>query len=237
MNQPGNLPKWLYESLPYVYIAGAFATVAMTRNAIGLISGVLLLSAGALVLSMRHSYRVQHQAPEEPAPVAVRGQTERNGDDGAELLQVSWRTSFEIGHEVIDRQHRRLLTLGNELVSALMQHKPREDVELMLDVMLTDIGTHLKQEDELTGGHNTAQARRIREAHRALLARAVELRDRFRAGDAQAGDLVGFVAYDLIAMHVVKEDLRFPFRERVVRPAFAPPQRRSGSAEQADSFG
>lgn len=236
MNQPGNLPKWLYESLPYVYVAGAFATVGLTRNAIGLVSGVLLLSAGALVLSMRHSYRVQHQQPELPAARPARGQTERNGDEGAEVLQLSWRSAFEIGHEVIDRQHRRLLTLGNELISALMQHKPREDVELMLDVLVTDIGTHLKHEDELTGGQATPQSRRTREAHRALLARAVDLRDRFRAGDAPAGDLVGFVAYDLIAMHVVKEDLRFPLGERTARPAFAPRPRR-GSAEQADSFG
>jgi hemerythrin-like metal-binding protein len=235
MNQPGNLPKWLYEALPYAYVAGAFATVGMTRNAIGLISGVLLLSAGALVLSMRHSYRVQHQRPEERAPRAARPQAERNGDEGGELLQVAWRSSFESGHDVIDRQHRRLLNLGNELIGALLQHKPREDVELMLDVLVTDIGTHLKQEDELTGGHGTPQWRRIREGHRALLARAVEIRDRYRAGEVSAGELVGFVAYDLIAMHVVKEDLRFPLGERA-RPAYAPRQRR-GSAEQADSFG
>jgi hemerythrin-like metal-binding protein len=235
MNQPGNLPKWLYEALPYAYIAGAFTTVGMTRNAIGLISGVLLLSAGALVLSMRHSYRVQHQRPEEPAPRAARAQAERNGDDDGELLQVAWRSSFEIGHDVIDRQHRRLLNLGNELNGALLQHKPREDVELMLDVLVTDVGTHLKQEDELTGGNGTPQWRRVREAHRALLAAAVDMRDRYRAGDASAGELVGFVAYDLIAMHVVKEDLRFAPGERA-RPAFAPRHRR-GSAEQADSLG
>jgi len=201
----GHKPKWLYETMPYVYIVAGFATAGMLQNAVATISGMLLLSAGALVLTMRHTYRTSHPAP-EVAPVAE--STERNSAQGAEILQVGWRPSFEVGHEVIDRQHQRLLSLGNELITAVMQQRPREDVELMLEVLITEIGQHLKVEDEITSGHNTSLSRKTREAHRGLLARGNALRDKLLEGQFPAGDLVGFIAYDLIAMHIVKEDLR-----------------------------
>ena len=201
----GHKPKWLYETMPYVYIVAGFATAGMLQNAVATISGMLLLSAGALVLTMRHTYRANHPAPEV---VSIAEPGERNSGQGAELLQVNWCPTFEVGHDVIDRQHQRLLSLGNELMTAVMQQRPREDVELMLEVLITEIGQHLKVEDEITSGHNTPLSRKTREAHRGLLARGNALRDRLLEGQFPAGDLVGFVAYDLIVMHIVKEDLR-----------------------------
>jgi len=200
------LPKWLYETLPYVYIFGGIATTAMLQNAIGTISGLLLLSAGALVLTMRHNYRAGRRA--EPHAAALKRESgERNGEQGAELLHLAWRPSYETGHEAIDRQHHRLMSLGNELITALMQRKPREDIELMLDVLVTELGRHLKLEEDLVTGLKAPVPRRLKEAHASLLARANELRDRFKVGQLPPGDLVGFIGYDLIAMHVVKEDL------------------------------
>jgi hemerythrin-like metal-binding protein len=200
------LPKWLYETLPYVYIVGGIATTARLQNAIGTISGLLLLSAGALVLTMRHNYRAGGRG--EPRAAALKREAgERNGEQGAELLHLAWRPSYETGHEAIDRQHQRLLSLGNELITALMQRKPREDVELMLDVLVTELGRHLKLEEDLVTGLKAPVPRRLKEAHGGLLARANELRDRFKVGQLPPGDLVGFIGYDLITMHVVKEDL------------------------------
>ena len=229
----GHKPRWLYETMPYVYILAGFATAGMLQNAVAMVSGMLLLSAGALVLTMRHTYRANGQAP---AAEPVRESGERNGDQGAETLQVAWRPSLEVGHAVIDRQHQRLLSLGNGLITALMQQKPREDVELMLEVLVTEIGRHLKLEDEITGGHNTPVSRGIKEAHRGLLARAAELRDRFHEGQFPAGDLVGFIAYDLIAMHIGKEDLRFLLGGKGRRAANGPVQCEREAATQAGSL-
>lgn len=223
-----HLPNWLYEVLPYVYIGGSFVTAVMIRNLVGMASAMLLLSAGALVLTMRHSYRASTHAADA---VPVRESAERNGEQGAEVLQVAWRPAFEIGHDAIDRQHQRLLSLGNGLITALMQGSPQEDVDLMLDVLADEIGMHLKLEDELLSGHNTPLARRIREAHRGLLARVMALRDRYRVGEALAGDLVGFIAYDLIAMHIAKEDLRFALGDRSRTVAYGPAQHRRSVAE------
>jgi len=202
-------PKWLYETLPYVYIVGGIGTTAILQNVVATISGVLLLSAGALVLTMRHNYRAGSREKEKVTPPA-RNPGERNSEEGAELLHLAWRPTYETGHETIDRQHQRLLSLGNELITALMQRKPREDVDLMLDLLINELAKHLKLEEELLVGHRVPVRHRFKEAHHGLLTRASELRDRYRIGQLPPGDLVGFIGYDLIAMHVVKEDLGLP---------------------------
>ncbi len=229
----GRKPKWLYETLPYAYMVAGIATAGILQNAVATISGVLLLSAGALVMSMRHTYRANATAT---AAVAARDSGERNGEQSAELLQMNWRSSFEVGHEAIDRQHERLLSLGNQLVAALMERKPREDVELMMGVLVTELGRHLKMEAELAAGHQAPLSRAAQEAHRALLARATELSDRYSVGQLPAGDLVGFIAFDLIVMHIVKEDLRFMRQAAPGSAVNAPSGATRKAAATADSL-
>jgi len=61
------LPHWLYEPLPYVYASvGAFATVSMD-SIIGVISGILLMSAGIYIWYMRFDYRSINKAKQERA--------------------------------------------------------------------------------------------------------------------------------------------------------------------------
>jgi len=225
-------PKWLYETLPYVYIVGGIATAGILQNIVATISALLLLSAGALVLTMRHNYRTSKQ---EPAEAPLREQGERNVDQGAELLQIGWRPAFEVGHDAVDRQHRQLTELGNQIITALIQRRPREDIDLMLDVLVTEIGKHLKLEEALAAGRGVAPTRSVADSHRGLLGRAVELRDRFQCGELPPGDLVGFIAYDLVAMHVVKEDARFLVPQRVRPAAGATLHARRSAAETVDS--
>jgi len=237
MVRAGPLPKWLYETLPYVYIVGGISTAGVLQNIVATISGVLLLSAGALVLTMRHNYRSSRREADE---VLLRHNGERNGerngDEGSGLLQVGWRPAFDIGHEVIDRQHRNLVSLGNQFISALMQGSPREDLDLMLDVLVAELGRHLKLEEDLAAGHGTPLPGSVVQAHRSLWTRAAELRDRFQGGQLAAGDLVGFIAYDLVVMHVVREDLRLPIPQRARPPADSSAGARRGAAETANTF-
>jgi hemerythrin len=211
---------------------GGIATAGILQHVIATISGLLLVSAGALVLTMRHSYRTNRQ---EPAAAPPRELHERNGEEDAGLLQIGWRPAFAVGHDVIDRQHRHLTVLGNEIVTALIQRRPREDVDLMLDVLVTELGKHLKLEAALAAEQGAAPARGVAESQRSLLARATELRDRFQCGALAPGDLVGFIAYDLVAMHVVKEDVRLARPPSSRSPAGAAAQLRRSRAETVDS--
>jgi len=51
--------------------------------------------------------------------------------------------------------------------------------------------------------------------HAALLARAQSLRDRYRSHQLELSELVGFIAYEVITDHIIKEDLTFALKDRV----------------------
>lgn len=59
-----NLPDWLYEPLPYIYVLmGLIATIVLEAF-IGKISGVLLISAGFVIWNLRFTYRRRHRRPQ-----------------------------------------------------------------------------------------------------------------------------------------------------------------------------
>jgi hypothetical protein len=50
-------PAWLYESLPYFYIAAGLLTFTSLKHPAALFSSVLLIVAGILVWHMRRTHR------------------------------------------------------------------------------------------------------------------------------------------------------------------------------------
>lgn len=51
------LPDWLYEALPFVYVAGGLATISHFDTPAGHGAGALLLFAALVILKMRNDYR------------------------------------------------------------------------------------------------------------------------------------------------------------------------------------
>ena len=51
-------PHWLYEALPYVYVASGIATIVNLGSALSVLSGGLLISAGVFIGWMRRGYRL-----------------------------------------------------------------------------------------------------------------------------------------------------------------------------------
>ena len=111
----GYKPDWLYEVLPYAYLIAGLITIFTFKNVMGAVSGLLLTSTGAAVWLMRRSYR---SAMQENPDQTSRGVD--SGKQGTSLVKLIWRTSFEVGNEVIDRQHQGLVSLGNELINAVL---------------------------------------------------------------------------------------------------------------------
>ena len=52
-----SLPRWLYVSLPYLYVATGLMTILALRNAVAVFSGLLLVSTAAIVWYMRAADR------------------------------------------------------------------------------------------------------------------------------------------------------------------------------------
>lgn len=54
--------------------------------------------------------------------------------------------------------------------------------------------------------------------HRSLLKHTTAIRQRYVAGDFSGGDVVSFVSYDLIAQHMIGEDVKWATATGLVEP-------------------
>lgn len=203
------LPSWLYESLPYLYIAFGLAGVWLDTGWVALVCGALLVSAGLLIIRMRIAYRRARATAAEEQTVADKPSDDAPDEGAGHLIRLVWRPKYECGDPVIDGQHRKLFGLGNELVNALVTRSNRSDLELLLDEFLEHVVQHFATEEEIAEreGHDDLDVHRA--VHRDLLFRARGIFGRFQRGESNHGEIVSFVTTDMIVKHIVTEDLAF----------------------------
>lgn len=200
----GRLPSWLYEALPYAYIVAGITSAVALGNAGAYLSGLMLVSAGAVIIKLRRDFRARR-------PVRTMRSEELGEVGGArrrEVTQLIWRAEFATGHELIDRQHRRLFSIGNELVASLLAGSSAADIELLLDDLVNDVSEHFATEESVLAELGRPLDDAHRTHHRALLERVRDYRDNCHAGQLRINELVKFIADDVIAGHIVAEDLR-----------------------------
>lgn len=194
-----DLPEGLYEALPYLYAAVGVLTIVVLRNEMAIFSGLTLLSAGIIVWRMRRKSR---QAVQDTVLGAF------DTPAGPRMIQLSWSPSLECGHPVIDEQHRRLFGIGNQLINAAASNRDKHEVEVLLDELIDHVAEHFCTEEALLARTRNPMSAEHQQVHRNLLARARDLRDGFVEGRVVVADLVGFIVYDVVNMHVLKEDAK-----------------------------
>ena len=195
----GYKPDWLYKMLPYLYVSAGILTIFVLRNALAFFSGLLLITAGALVWSLRKSSRETLPSPNK--------EKENNKDQS--LIHVIWRESFNSGHIIIDNQHRSLFAKANELIDAITNHQPNIVINATMRELIQDIQNHFKTEEEVLEKLAPAISESHKKIHAHLLEETRALADRVLNKDASPRELIGFLVFDVISNHLVREDSGF----------------------------
>ena len=50
-------PRWLYETLPYLYVGSGIASLSTLDHLLSIFSGLMLVSAGIVVWKLRYDHR------------------------------------------------------------------------------------------------------------------------------------------------------------------------------------
>ena len=195
----GYKPDWFYKKIPYLYVAAGIMTILVLKNAMAVFSGGMLITAGVTVWSLRKRNR-------EALPSSnIANKDEK--DPG--LIHVVWRQSFASGHKIIDDQHRSLFTGANELIDVITNHQPSLVINAAMRELIKDIQTHFRTEEEIL----EKLAPGIIASHKAIHAQLLEetraLADRVLQKQASPRDLIGFLVFDVISNHLVREDSGF----------------------------
>jgi hemerythrin-like metal-binding protein len=129
-----------------------------------------------------------------------------NGDNGFSALHLDWREDYECGHPLIDAEHRELFELANVLIESVISNR---DARPALDRLIEHVGRHFSDEEAILAEHAYPRLEAHRAAHAALLAKAAGLRAAMEHDAAGLGNVVEFLARDVVARHLFTADRDF----------------------------
>ncbi len=128
------------------------------------------------------------------------------------LVQLVWRDSYRSGDAMVDRQHQQLFRHANRLLEAVMLGAPGEAVLAATQALLDDVLTHFRDEEALHVRIGFPGRESHALEHARLLEKARDLCDGARLEAVKPAELFQFLAYEVVAQHLLGVDRRyFPY--------------------------
>ncbi|CAK0758240.1 diguanylate cyclase [Gammaproteobacteria bacterium] len=125
------------------------------------------------------------------------------------FAHLLWKEHFLSGNRIIDVQHQGLFNDANQLLSAMLSGQPADDLCMTADVLVRDMIQHFQDEEAILMAVGYPEVKAHADLHRKLIEKACTLVDRFRAGALEVGELFQFLAYDVVARHLLSADRKF----------------------------
>lgn len=125
------------------------------------------------------------------------------------MEKIEFTKDLELGIDLIDAQHRRLIDLINSLVEMNATGASRDALAEVLDELSQYIFEHFEAEEAfmLEAGYRGLAAHR--EQHAAFVKKCIGFQGKFRAGEARLeADILIFLAGWLVH-HISGEDRRY----------------------------
>jgi len=122
------------------------------------------------------------------------------------VAHIDWNGAWDSGDPMIDRQHRRLLDIANEIVSLSLTGTQREQALGLLEELLREIREHFDYEESVLEHVHYSGIDEHRRLHRLLLNRALELRGSVLRGESQTIAVFVFVLDVIVVGHIQDED-------------------------------
>ncbi len=131
-------------------------------------------------------------------------------DQSATILRMSWHESYDCGEPTIDQEHRKLFDLANVLINAAFKRESNPPgFDEALKKLLAHVIQHFADEEAILAHHHYAGLEVHAQAHKVLIEHALQLRDSAAAGGVTIGELVDFIANEVVARHMLKVDREF----------------------------
>ena len=123
--------------------------------------------------------------------------------------KLKWNDLWNSGHPVIDKQHRQLLKLGNQLVRMFQENRPPQEVNDQLNELIQHLNSHCIYENNVLSQVAYEHAGRHKTIHDKLIADAANLKRKVDLGEAEAVDLFAFLNDKVVMGHMLEEDVLF----------------------------
>lgn len=131
-------------------------------------------------------------------------------DQSATILHLSWHESYDCGEPTIDQEHRKLFELANTLINAAFKRESNPlEFDDALEKLIAHVVKHFADEEVILARHHYADLDVQVRAHKMLIDHVLRLRDAAATGGVTIGELVDFLADEVVARHMLKVDRDF----------------------------
>lgn len=123
-----------------------------------------------------------------------------------------WSDKFSVNIKEIDEQHKKLVSLVNDLHIAMQTGKGKELLGKILQNLIDYTAKHFAHEEHLMKKHGFAEYLKHKAEHEKLVSQVLDFQKKFQAGSAVLTlEIMSFLK-DWVSKHIVETDKKFgPF--------------------------
>lgn len=125
------------------------------------------------------------------------------------LVQLVWQDSFYSGNQEIDSQHEKLFRDSNELLRAILEIRPKDEISLVIARLLADIMQHFRDEEYILKSVGFPNLEQHALEHEKLLKVGIELENEFISDMLNVGAIFEFLVYEVVQRHILGSDKEF----------------------------
>jgi len=126
------------------------------------------------------------------------------------MLRLNWHNSYNSGEPTIDQEHHKLFDLANIVIASAFTHnKKSKQLDSAIENLIAHVVHHFADEEDILARHHYADLDAHTRAHKVLIEHALQLRDSAAAGNVTIGELVSFLADEIVAQHMLKMDREY----------------------------
>ena len=125
------------------------------------------------------------------------------------MVFVTWDESYSVFVESIDNQHKKMMSMINDLHAAMMEGEPTPKIADVLKQLNNYTEGHFKYEEEIFDRHNYPQSADHKKQHSDLVDRVNLFHDQLVNHQEKVGeDLLNFLLFWL-GNHIKKVDRQY----------------------------
>jgi hemerythrin len=119
---------------------------------------------------------------------------------------IQWKKEYAIGVAKLDKQHKKIIKILNQLIEQRVEGKNEKEIEKILDDLQAYIKEHFRTEEEYMLKHQYAGYEEQRNAHNQFIELLFEAQKEYcKNGRLTSINLLNFV-WDWFSQHILKLD-------------------------------
>lgn len=115
---------------------------------------------------------------------------------------LAWRSEYELGHRLIDQQHRQLVSLINELHAAVLDGRSKATMDKVIDELVKYTRTHFRDEEALFAASDYPDTETHREEHAEFIRKVQSVVGNYHNGTSILGTDTLVFLKDWLIKHI-----------------------------------